>query len=98
MEGGQPGNHRDLQPAILSLCPISSPVSAQILVEEGHIANHLVHIWQLIVRHGDLYYPSRCAALPAWAPLADAELDKGSPGDTRRAHEHLVGHLAASLQ
>ena len=26
---------------------------------------HLIHIWQLIVRHADLYYPSRWAsALP----------------------------------
>ena len=40
-------------------CMGLSLVAVQTLVEEGHIPSHLIHIWQLIVRHADLYYPSR---------------------------------------
>ena len=33
--------------------------AAATLVEEGHSTPHLIHIWQLLVRHADLYYSSR---------------------------------------
>ena len=31
----------------------------KILMEEGHSMAHMVHIWQLLVRHADLFYTSR---------------------------------------
>ena len=44
--------------------PCSSSVvqcryTKKILVEEGHSMNHLTHIWQLVVRHEQLFYNSR---------------------------------------
>jgi len=38
----------------------------KVLVEEGASLPHLVHIWQLIVRHAPLFYSSRRA--PALRP------------------------------
>lgn len=32
---------------------------AQVLVEEAHNFAILVHIWQLILRHADVFYPAR---------------------------------------
>ena len=31
----------------------------KVLVEEGHSLAHMIHIWQLLVRHADLFYTSR---------------------------------------
>ena len=36
-----------------------SRYTKKILVEEGHSMNHLTHIWQLVVRHEQLFYTSR---------------------------------------
>ncbi|KAA8493601.1 Transcription-associated protein 1 [Porphyridium purpureum] len=36
----------------------------KMLVEEGHSLQHLVHIWQLLVRHGSLFYPARAQFVP----------------------------------
>ena len=40
--------------------PIWVRYTKKVLVEEGHSMPHLVHIWQLIVRHPSLFYASRC--------------------------------------
>ena len=39
--------------------PIWVRYTKKVLVEEGHSTPHLIHIWQLLVRHADLYYSSR---------------------------------------
>ncbi|EIE23491.1 hypothetical protein COCSUDRAFT_65942 [Coccomyxa subellipsoidea C-169] len=39
--------------------PIWVRYTKKVLVEEGHSMPHLIHIWQLIVRHADLFYSSR---------------------------------------
>jgi transformation/transcription domain-associated protein len=39
--------------------PIWVRYTKKVLVEEGHSMPHLIHIWQLIVRHVDLFYSSR---------------------------------------
>ena len=36
----------------------------KVLVEEGNSMVHLVHIWQLIVRHPQLFFSSRCVPPP----------------------------------
>lgn len=43
--------------------PIWVRYTKKVLVEEGHSMPHLIHIWQLIVRHADLFYSSRHALL-----------------------------------
>ena len=42
--------------------PIWVRYTKKVLVEEGHSTPHLIHIWQLLVRHADLYYSSRFAS------------------------------------
>ena len=56
--------------------PIWVRYTKKVLVEEGHSTPHLIHIWQLLVRHADLYYSSRSASplsrqsiLSAWRML-----------------------------
>lgn len=39
--------------------PIWVRYTKKVLVEEGHQMNHLIHIWQLLVRHADMFYASR---------------------------------------
>ena len=36
----------------------------KIIVEEGHQVPQLIHIWNLIIRHPDLFYPSRTQFVP----------------------------------
>jgi hypothetical protein len=47
--------------------PIWVRYTKKVLVEEGHSTPHLIHIWQLLVRHADLYYSSRCPAGTQWS-------------------------------
>ncbi|KAL0020642.1 hypothetical protein WJX79_010395 [Trebouxia sp. C0005] len=44
--------------------PIWIRYTKKILVEEGHSMNHLTHIWQLVVRHEQLFYTSRAQFVP----------------------------------
>lgn len=39
--------------------PIWVRYTKKVLVEEGHQMSHLIHIWQLLVRHADMFYSSR---------------------------------------
>lgn len=50
--------------------PIWVRYTKKVLVEEGHSMPHLIHIWQLIVRHADLFYSSRSAASHALSLLS----------------------------
>jgi hypothetical protein len=44
--------------------PIWIRYTKKILLEEGHSLLHLVHIWQLIVRHAELFYSARALFVP----------------------------------
>lgn len=44
--------------------PIWIRYTKKILLEEGHSIPHLVHIWQLIVRHPSLFYLARAQFVP----------------------------------
>eukprot|EP00897_Mesotaenium_endlicherianum_P005503 jgi/Mesen1/4981/ME000248S04265 len=44
--------------------PIWIRYTKKILVEEGHSLLHLIHIFQLLVRHADLFYASRAQFVP----------------------------------
>ena len=39
--------------------PIWVRYTKKVLVEEGHQMSHLIHIWQLLVRHADMFFASR---------------------------------------
>jgi transformation/transcription domain-associated protein len=56
----------------------------QILVEEGHSLPHLVHIWQLIVVHADLFYPSRAIFVPQMVNSLSKLAFQMSPPENRR--------------
>lgn len=44
--------------------PIWIRYTKKILLEEAHSVPHLVHIWQLIVKHADLFYVARAQLIP----------------------------------
>jgi transformation/transcription domain-associated protein len=48
--------------------PIWVRYTKKVLVEEGHSMPHLYHIWQLIVRHADLFYTARSGWHPKTTP------------------------------
>ncbi len=45
-------------------CPIWIRYTKKVLLEEGHSIVHLVHIWQLIIRHAGLFYVARSQFVP----------------------------------
>lgn len=45
-------------------CPIWIRYTKKVLLEEGHSVVHLVHIWQLVIRHADLFYVARGQFIP----------------------------------
>ena len=60
--------------------PIWVRYTKKVLVEEGHSTPHLIHIWQLLVRHADLYYSSRSALASLKAQLPSAWLVSSGRG------------------
>eukprot|EP00958_Prasinococcus_capsulatus_P028071 scaffold6247_cov416-Prasinococcus_capsulatus_cf.AAC.17 len=55
------------------------------LVEEGHSLPHLVHVWQLVVRHSSLYFSSRAQFVPQMVnSLSRLGLAPNSPPENRR--------------
>jgi phosphatidylinositol kinase/protein kinase (PI-3 family) len=57
----------------------------KILLEEGHNTVHLVHIWQLVVRHPDLFYIARAQFVPIMVnSLARIGLSQNTAPDNRR--------------
>ena len=45
-------------------CPIWIRYTKKVLLEEGHSVVNLVHIWQLVIRHADLFYVARAQFVP----------------------------------
>lgn len=65
--------------------PIWIRYTKKILVEEGHSVPHLVHIWQLLVRHADLFYQSRAQFVPQMVnSLSRLGLPLNSQAESRR--------------
>jgi phosphatidylinositol kinase/protein kinase (PI-3 family) len=65
--------------------PIWIRYTKKILLEEGHSLPHLVHIWQLIVRHSDLFYVARAQFVPIMVnSLARIGLQPNAAVDNRR--------------
>jgi transformation/transcription domain-associated protein len=72
----QPGDHR---------FPVWIRYTKKTLVEEGHSLSHLVHIWQLIVRHPSLFYSSRSQFIPQMVNgLNRLGLPQNALNETRR--------------
>ena len=65
--------------------PVWVRYTKKILVEEGHSLSHLVHIWQLIVRHPNMFYSSRSQFIPQMVnSLNRLGLPQSAQSETRR--------------
>ena len=65
--------------------PVWVRYTKKILVEEGHSLSHLVHIWQLIVRHPRMFYSSRSQFIPQMVnSLNRLGLPQNAQSETRR--------------
>ena len=63
----------------------------KILVEEGHSNPHLIHIWNLLVRHARQFYSSRAQFVPHLVySLSRLGLPQNSPLDNRKLSIDLV--------
>lgn len=64
----------------------------KILVEEGHSIPNLIHIFQLIVRHADLFYSSRAQFVPQMVnSLSRLGLPYNTTAENRRLAIELAG-------
>ncbi|KAK9813301.1 hypothetical protein WJX72_012102 [[Myrmecia] bisecta] len=71
--------------------PIWVRYTKKVLVEEGHSLQHLMHIWQLLVRHADLFYSSRMQFVPQMVnSLQRLGLPANSPLESRQLSIDLV--------
>ena len=71
--------------------PIWIRYTKKILVEESHSMPHLIHIWQLVVRHPDLFYESRAQFVPQIInTLSRLGLPTNAPPENRRLALDLV--------
>eukprot|EP00963_Diacronema_lutheri_P006687 scaffold587_cov339-Pavlova_lutheri.AAC.11 len=78
--------------------PIWIRYAKKILVEEGHSLPHLVHIWQLVVRHASLFYTCRAQFVPQMVnSLSRLGLPQNSPQDNRKLSLDLA-HLVVSWE
>lgn len=78
--------------------PIWIRYAKKILVEEGHSLPHLVHIWQLVVRHASLFYTCRSQFVPQMVnSLSRLGLPQNSPQDNRKLSLDLA-HLVVSWE
>ncbi|KAF8410450.1 hypothetical protein HHK36_002979 [Tetracentron sinense] len=69
--------------------PIWIPYTKKILVEEGHSIPNLIHIFQLIVRHSDLFYSCRAQFVPQMVALVIEPQDKEASSMYKQALELL---------
>ncbi|XP_042425801.1 transformation/transcription domain-associated protein-like [Zingiber officinale] len=78
-----------------SRVPIWIRYTKKILVEEGHSIPNMIHIFQLIVRHADLFYSCRAQFVPQMVnSLSRLGLPFNSPENRRLAIE-LAGLVVA---
>ncbi|KAL3681984.1 hypothetical protein R1sor_000006 [Riccia sorocarpa] len=72
--------------------PIWIRYTKKILVEEGHSVPNLIHIFQLIVRHSDLFYACRAQFVPQMVnSLSRLGLPQNTPNENRRLAIDLAG-------
>eukprot|EP00252_Welwitschia_mirabilis_P021819 TRINITY_DN5712_c0_g1_i1.p1 TRINITY_DN5712_c0_g1~~TRINITY_DN5712_c0_g1_i1.p1 ORF type:complete len:3567 (+),score=681.06 TRINITY_DN5712_c0_g1_i1:1467-10703(+) len=75
-----------------SKVPLWIRYTKKILVEEGHSVPNLIHIFQLIVRHSDLFYSCRAQFVPQMVnSLSRLGLPQNSPPENRRLAIELAG-------
>ena len=71
--------------------PIWIRYTKKILVEEGHSLPHLIHVWNLIVRHESHFYPSRAQFVPQMVnSLSRLGLPSSSPLENRALSVSLI--------
>jgi transformation/transcription domain-associated protein len=72
--------------------PIWIRYTKKILVEEGHSVPNLIHIFQLLVRHADLFYICRAQFVPQMVnSLSRLGLPQNTPPENRRLAIDLAG-------
>ncbi|XP_024180311.1 transformation/transcription domain-associated protein isoform X2 [Rosa chinensis] len=72
--------------------PIWIRYTKKILVEEGHSVPNLIHIFQLIVRHSDLFYSCRAQFVPQMVnSLSRLGLPYNTTAENRRLAIELAG-------
>ncbi|KAL6010354.1 hypothetical protein ACLOJK_000785 [Asimina triloba] len=71
--------------------PIWIRYTKKILVEEGHSVPNLIHIFQLIVRHSDLFYSCRAQFVPQ---MVNSVSRLGLPYNTTAENRRLAIELA----
>ena len=75
-----------------SRMPIWIRYTKKILVEEGHSIPNLIHIFQLIVRHSDLFYSCRAQFVPQMVnSLSRLGLPYNTSAENRRLAIELAG-------
>lgn len=74
-----------------SRMPIWIRYTKKILVEEGHSIPNLIHIFQLIVRHSDLFYSCRAQFVPQ---MVNSLSRLGLPYNTATENRRLAIELA----
>ncbi|GAV88596.1 PI3_PI4_kinase domain-containing protein/FAT domain-containing protein [Cephalotus follicularis] len=75
-----------------SRMPIWIRYTKKILVEEGHSVPNLIHIFQLIVRHSDLFYSCRAQFVPQMVnSLSRLGLPYNTASENRRLAIELAG-------
>lgn len=75
-----------------SRMPIWIRYTKKILVEEGHSIPNLIHIFQLIVRHSDLFYNCRAQFVPQMVnSLSRLGLPYNTTAENRRLAIELAG-------
>lgn len=75
-----------------SRMPIWIRYTKKILVEEGHSIPNLIHIFQLIVRHADLFYSCRAQFVPQMVnSLSRLGLPYNTSAENRRLAIELAG-------
>ncbi|XP_077231461.1 uncharacterized protein LOC143864410 isoform X2 [Tasmannia lanceolata] len=76
--------------------PIWIRYTKKILVEEGHSVPNLIHIFQLIVRHSDLFYSCRAQFVPQMVnSLSRLGLPYNTTAENRRLAIDLAGLVVA---
>lgn len=75
-----------------SRMPIWIRYTKKILVEEGHSIPNLIHIFQLIVRHSDIFYSCRAQFVPQMVnSLSRLGLPHNTTAENRRLSIELAG-------
>lgn len=76
--------------------PIWIRYTKKILVEEGHSIPNMIHIFQLIVRHSDLFYSCRAQFVPQMVnSLSRLGLPYNTTSENRRLAIELAGLVVA---